>query len=61
MSDASEHLISMAGGDGELADALATIQDQQAQLDRIIELAHWAGKRGWTIHPAEIRTALEAS
>lgn len=40
---------------------LALAQDQQNKLDRIIELAHWAGKRGWTIHPAEIRTALDAS
>jgi hypothetical protein len=43
------------------AELRATIRTQQAALDRVIELAHWAGKRGWTISAAEIRNALEAS
>jgi hypothetical protein len=38
---------------------LGLVRDQEAQLARVIELAHWAGKRGWTISAAEIRKALE--
>ena len=95
-----EHLISMAGGDGETVDQLAAIEaraqaaiveresnfldlrqfapviraidesstdvpallamvrEQQDQLDRILELAHWAGKRGWQIAPATLRNTI---
>jgi len=104
MSDYSEHLISMAGGDGEamtsiviknnvsieavpleviaarqrncrtynfgMRDAnslahhdvphlLSLVSDQQAALDRVAELANWAGKHGWTLDAAAIRAALE--
>jgi len=80
-----EHLISMAGGDGDALDRLATIQkanemwmtsphvnrddrntafllahirEQRDQLDRVLELAHWAGKRGWQIPPATLRNTI---
>ena len=86
-----EHLISMAGGDGETVDQLAAIEarandpfgtsmqgigqvdadrdtllamvrKQQDQLDRVLELAYWAGKRGWQIAPATLRNTInEAS
>jgi len=94
-----EHLISMAGGDGddatdqlaaiearsdyamthkslaasdyaEMAWAsardvpalLALVRQQQDQLDRVLELSYWAGKRGWQIAPATLRNTInEAS
>jgi len=37
---------------------LAHIRDQQDQLDRVLELAHWAGKRGWQIAPATLRNTI---
>jgi len=41
---------------------LAHIRDQQAKLDRILKLADWAGKRGWQIAPAALRSTInEAS
>jgi len=41
---------------------LALVRDQQAKLDRVLELAHWAGKRGWQIAPATLRNTInEAS
>jgi len=89
-----EHLISMAGGDGETGlDAiearlahdridfsapgfigesgqcmtdretlLAMVREQRDQLDKVLELAYWAGKRGWQIAPATLRNTInEAS
>jgi hypothetical protein len=38
---------------------LTLVREQQARLDRVLELANWAGKRGWTLDAAAIRKALE--
>ena len=44
------------------AHLLGLVKAQQDQLDRILELAHWAGKRGWQIAPATLRNTInEAS
>ena len=41
---------------------LALVREQQAKLDRVLELACWAGKRGWQIAPATLRSTInEAS
>jgi len=37
---------------------LALVREQQGQLDRVLELAHWAGKRGWQIPPAALRNTI---
>jgi hypothetical protein len=34
------------------------VREQEAQLARVIDLAHWAGKRGWTVDAAAIRVAV---
>jgi hypothetical protein len=91
MSDYTEHLISMAGGDGDTADQLAeiearltgdkddfgngyadqTIRDrehllaiirtQQAQIERVLDLANTRSRCGWRISADEIRKALTAT
>ena len=38
---------------------LTLVRQQQDQLDRVLELAHWAGKRGWTVPVAALRSAVE--
>ena len=41
---------------------LGLVKAQQDQLDRVLELAYWAGKRGWQIAPATLRNTInEAS
>jgi len=41
---------------------LALVREQRDQLDRVLELAYWAGKRGWQIAPATLRNTInEAS
>jgi len=41
---------------------LALVRDQQDKLDRVLELADWAGHRGWHIAPATLRNTInEAS
>ena len=41
---------------------LTLVRQQQDQLDRVLELAYWAGKRGWQIVPATLRNTInEAS
>jgi len=40
---------------------LAHIREQQDQLDRVLELAHWAGKRGWQIPPAALRNTISGA
>jgi len=37
---------------------LALVREQQDQLDRVLELAYWAGKRGWQIAPATLRNTI---
>ena len=76
MSDYSEHLISMAGGDGDPLDAmqkpgtilthwekhlLALVKEQQSTLAAVLALANESGRRGWHVSPAAIRAALETS
>ena len=81
-----EHLISMAGGDGDLdlaaihalfgsiafpdtpeeRDAaerkiLSLVREQRDQIDKVLELAHWAGKRGWHIAPAALRKTISGA
>jgi len=44
------------------AHLLGLVKAQQDQLDKVLELAHWAGKRGWQIAPATLRNTInEAS
>jgi hypothetical protein len=44
------------------AHLLGLVKQQRDQLDRVLELAYWAGKRGWHIAPAALRkTISEAS
>ena len=38
---------------------LTLVRQQQDQLDRVQELAYWAGKHGWQIAPATLRNAVE--
>jgi hypothetical protein len=38
---------------------LGLVKSQEEQLARIIDLAHWAGKSGWTVDAAAIRRAVE--
>jgi len=40
---------------------LALVREQQDQLDRVLELAHWAGKRGWQIPPAALRKTINGA
>jgi len=37
---------------------LAIVRQQQDKLDRVLELAYWAGKRGWQIAPATLRNTI---
>ena len=72
MSDYSEHLISMAGGDWDVAEAdretknLATIvrldaenEALRATIARVLNLANTAGRCGWRISADELRTAIK--
>jgi len=38
---------------------LAMVREQRAKLDRVLKLAHWAGKQGWTIPVKALRNAVE--
>jgi len=38
---------------------LTLVKQQQDQLDRVLELAHWAGKHGWTIPVKALRKTIE--
>ena len=40
------------------AHLLGLVKAQQDQLDKVLELAYWAGKRGWQIAPATLRNAI---
>jgi len=40
---------------------LALVREQQAKLDRVLELAYWAGKRGWQIPPATLRSTINGA
>jgi len=40
------------------AHLLGLVKAQQDQLGRVLELAHWAGKRGWQIAPATLRNTI---
>jgi len=40
---------------------LGLVKQQQDQLDRVLELAHWAGKRGWQIAPAALRNTINGA
>lgn len=55
-----EHLISLAGGDGELAELRALVRTQQATIDRVRDLANDAGRCGWTLTPNQVREVLQA-
>ena len=58
--DANAEFIAHARTD--IPDLLALVRDQRDQLDRVLELAYWAGKRGWQIAPATLRNTInEAS
>ena len=37
---------------------LGLVKAQQDKLDRVLELAHWAGKRGWTVPVAALRKTI---
>ena len=43
------------------AHLLGLVKQQQDQLDRVLELAHWAGKRGWQIAPAALRNTISGA
>jgi len=52
----------IANAPTDIAHLLALVREQQAKLDRVLELAYWAGKRGWQIAPAALRSTInEAS
>ena len=40
------------------AHLLGLVKQQQDQLDRVLELAHWAGKHGWMIPAAALRNTI---
>jgi len=41
---------------------LSLVREQRDQIDRVLELADWAGHRGWHIAPATLRNTInEAS
>ena len=40
------------------AHLLGLVKAQQDQLDRVLELAHWAGKNGWTIPVKALRKTI---
>lgn len=38
---------------------VAMVREREAQIEKVRELANWAGRHGWTLDAAAVRVALE--